>query len=81
MPRPIYCSACGHDCGTLPDNINDDPLVYCACGATLGPAFSLKAFAAGTEAHTPVNVVLLPPMKMHVSKMHVSMRRVHRARA
>ena len=52
--------------GTLPDDMKNDPLVYCACGQTLGPAFSLRAFAAG-EAHTTVNVVLQPRKKMHVS--------------
>jgi hypothetical protein len=76
MRRPIYCSACGHDCGTLPDDINDDPLVYCACGETLGRAISLRAFAAGSEVQASLNVVLQPPIKMHVS-----MRRAHRARA
>jgi hypothetical protein len=75
MPRPIYCSACGHDCGTLPDDINDDPLVYCACGVTLGSAFSLRAFAAG-ETRTSVNVVLQPP-----KKMSAPIRRAHYARA
>jgi hypothetical protein len=66
MPQPIYCSACGYECGQLPDDLNDDLLVYCACGQTLGAAFSLRAFAAG-EARTTVNVVLQPNKKMQVS--------------
>jgi hypothetical protein len=66
MPRPIFCSACGYECGPLPDDMRNDPLVYCACGQTLGPAFSLRAFAAG-EAVTTVNVVLVPRQKVHVA--------------
>jgi hypothetical protein len=46
--------------------MKNDPLVYCACGQALGPAFSLRAFAAG-EAHTTVNVVLQPRNKTHAS--------------
>jgi len=51
----IKCPDCGNTVFSVSNEVADDPIIKCKCGAVLGPSMSLEARARG-EPHTPVNV-------------------------
>lgn len=58
----MKCLVCGNSVFRVPDEVADDPIIKCKCGAVLGPLYSLKAKATGS-AHTPVNATAEKELK------------------